>query len=614
VLCVIAAVAMVVGCGGREPQSSAKPEHARNVLLITIDTLRADAVGAYGNHAALTPALDALASQGTLFLHAYATAPITLTSHASILTGLYPPGHGARHNGIAMRADVPTLAERFRQRGVATAAFVSAFPLDRSFGLARGFEEYSDRMPRGTDGRLANERPGRVTVDLATTWLRAHLSGRFFAWVHLFEPHAPYGDPFDGRPARERYADEVAEADRQVRRLLDAVAGARSETLIVVAGDHGEAFGEHGEISHSIFVYDTTLRVPLIVAGSRVPAGVSAQDVSLADIAPTIARVAGLPAFSVVDGLPLPLGSDAASAALPGHDPYSESFAPLLDFGWGSLRTLRSGKWKYIAAPRPELYDVEADPGEEHNLLDAHRAEADRFAAVLDRISGPELPANAAPVDADSRRRLQALGYVSGSSAAAAGRRRDPKDARQLAASIALVTSGELRGAELEKGLQSILLQDPANPQANLRLGYVRIEQRRCRDARPLLERAISGNIPGADAYLGLATCQGASGDVRGALASLERARAREPQNPVVLANIGIALASLHEPQRAVAALNEALTVDPDLHEARFNLALVYARSGDRASARQQAEELLRRLPATAPQRSEVERLIRSVQ
>jgi cytochrome c-type biogenesis protein CcmH/NrfG len=209
---------------------------------------------------------------------------------------------------------------------------------------------------------------------------------------------------------------------------------------------------------------------------------------------------------------------------------------------------------------------------------------------------------------------LQALGDVSGAPKGSPGTRRDPKDARELAASIALVTSGELTGPDLEQALHSILRQDPGNPQANVRLAFVRIQQNRCGEAQRLLRRAIVSNAPGADPYLGLATCQGLRNDVPGALASLEQARAREPQNPVVLANIGIALANMRENDRAAGALRDALAIDPDLHEARFNLALVYARSGNRASAVQEAEELLRRLPPNAPQRPEVERLLRAVQ
>jgi tetratricopeptide (TPR) repeat protein len=247
-------------------------------------------------------------------------------------------------------------------------------------------------------------------------------------------------------------------------------------------------------------------------------------------------------------------------------------------------------------------------------VIDSHRTDADRLADRVARISGPALPSSVASLGDEAKRRLQALGYVSAGRSATQGSGRDPKDARDLARSIALVTSGELAGVELEHALQAILREDPQNPQANLRLAYIRIHQNRCADAKPLLERSIAGNVPGADAYLGLATCAGTRNDVRAALAFLEQARAREPQNPVVLANIGIALASLRENDRAVKALVDALAIDPDLHEGRFNLALVYARSGNRAGAQEQAQELLRRLPPDAPQRAEVERLLRALQ
>jgi Flp pilus assembly protein TadD len=593
------------------PRADRRSRGARNALLITVDTLRADAVGAYGNSAARTPHLDRLARAGLRVDTAYATAPITLTSHASMLTGLYPPGHGARHNGISTRADVPTVAEWLRERAFRTAAFVSAFPLDRSFGLARGFHVYSDRMPRGTDGRPANERPGAVVVDEALAWLEQHRSDRFFVWVHLFEPHAPYGDPSAGGTASERYAAEVTEADRQIGRLIDGLRERRDDTLVVVAGDHGEAFGEHGEVSHSIFVYDTTLRVPLVFGGAATRRGsVLTGAVSLVDIVPTLLRALGVAAMDT-DGTELALGNGSIERA---RGIYSESFAPLVDFGWSSLRSLRLGRWKYIAAPRPELYDLENDPEEERNVIEGQPALAAGLAARVGKISGPELATAAVSADPDARRRLQALGYASGSPrAAAAGARRDPKDARALAATIAAVLSGELRGEALDRGLRSILAEDPDNPQASLRLGYLRLEAGTCGEAETLFARAIAGGIAGADAHLGLATCLGRRGDAAGALRSLEQAKTRERQNPVVLANIGIALAALGEHARAAGALRDALAIDPDLHEARFNLALAYARSGDRAAAEREARALLARLPSNAPQRAEVERLLRTL-
>ena len=610
-----AAVAWIAWSRLRTPpaEPTAAPA-AANLLLITIDTLRADAVGAYGAAGARTPALDGLARGGVLFERAYAAAPITLTSHATLLTGLYPPGHGARHNGIAMRAGVRSLAEAFAAAGARTAAFVSAFPLDRSFGLSRGFELYSDRMPRGADGRLAHERPGRATVDEAIGWINANRDQRFFAWVHLFEPHAPYGNAADGRPVRARYADEVAEADGQVARLLDALGPRREQTAIVAAGDHGEAFGEHGEIAHSLFVYDTTLQVPFIVAAPRVIPRREPAAVSLADLAPTLATLTGLERWDT-DGLDLRLAEAPSGNPAPARWIYAESFAPLVDFGWSSLRSLRRDRWKYIAAPHAELYNLGEDPAEEKNVI-AEQAGGLRaeFASRIETMSGPELPAGTSKLDPDARRRLQALGYASGTrSGAAAAARRDPKDARELAAAIATMLSGELRGEALERAVRAVLAEDPGNPQANVRLAYLRLEAGRCDQAEPLFRRAIAGGLAGADAHLGLATCFGRRGDAANALESLEAARTREPHNPVVLANIGIALGARGEHAGAAAALRDALAIDPDLHEARFNLALSYARAGNRTAAEREAQALLDRLPPNAPQRAEVERLLRTL-
>ena len=582
---------------------------ARNLVIITIDTLRADHVGAYGYKQAHTPTLDRLAHDGVLFTHAYATAPITLTSHASLMTGRYPAGHGARHNGMRIDLKTPTLADAVSAAGLATAAFIAAYPLDRRFGLIKGFQTYADRIPPAKDGRAINERPGREVVDEAIAWLGSHRDGRFFLWVHLFEPHAPYGNPADtrGLSAVQRYDEEVTEADRQAGRLLDALGSRRDQTLIVAAADHGEAFGEHGEIGHSIFVYDTTLRVPLIFAGPGIPAGRTIADrAALVDVAPTIMRMLGVTPFDA-DGIDLRPAFNGA--ALPTRELYAESFAPLLDFGWSPLHTVRSDRWKYIDAPRPELFDVVKDPNEEHDLS---RSEAPTVAALHDRVArraASRLPASA-DIDPDARARLQALGYAAGSGNATSGNHADPKDRKEEAARLAQVTSGELQGQSLERALRAILGSDPDNPQANLRLGYVLLDSNRCREAIPHFRSAIDAHLPAADAHLGLAACQASERQFDAAAATLRNAERVEPDNPVVAGNLGLVLSDGGHPNDAIAPLQRALTIDPDLHQARFGLAIAFARAGRPADAASTAEDLLNRLPLDAPQRGEVERLI----
>jgi choline-sulfatase len=618
--------------GPAPPARGTPPSAPRNVLLITIDTLRADHVGAYGDAGARTPTLDRLARDGIRFDRAYATAPITLTSHASLMTGRYPPGHGARHNGMRLDLKTPTLAEAFATAGYATAAFIAAFPLDRRFGLIKGFQTYGDLMPRDASGHLANDRPGRLVVNDALGWLSTHRQGKFFLWVHLFEPHAPYGDPADGRPAIARYDDDVAEADAQAGRLLDALGDLRAQTLIVAAADHGEAFGEHGEISHSLFAYDTTLRVPLVMAGPGLaPGSREARAVSLVDVAPTIASLAGLGPFDA-DGKVLPT-SDLRPTTSDPRPPtsdlrpptsdlrpptsdlrplYAESFAPLLDFGWSPLRTIRQGDWKYIAAPTPELYDLKSDPGETRNLAAAQPARAAELARQVDAIATSILPPADETPDRETRARLQALGYASGRPGPP-GNRPDPKDRRELAARLAQVASGELQGAALERALREVLHADPGNPQANVRLGYVLLNSDRCTDAIPRFTAAIRAHVPSADAHLGRAACETAAKNVAAAERTLADAQAVEPDNPVVSANLGLLLSDGGQPTAAIPHLQRALTLDPDLHQARFGLALAYARTGHRPEAAKEAQELLRRLPPSAPQRPEVERLLAAV-
>ena len=583
------------------------PAPANSVLLVTIDTLRADHVGAYGATTARTPVLDTLAREGARFDRAWAPTPITLPSHASLLSGRYPPGHGARHNGMAMQA-VPTLATAFKAAGFATAAFVSAFPLDKRFGLTRGFDHYDDRLPRGSDGRPLNERPGAETVSLALAWLQAHGDQRFFLWVHVFEPHAPYGTPGSGAPAQARYADDIAVADRELGRLVAALGARTATTLIVAAGDHGEAFGEHGEIGHSIFVYDTTLRVPLVIRGPGVrPGTVVAGDVSLVDLAPTLTTLAGTP---VLEGDGLSLVPALAGTTLPARPLYAESYAPLLDFGWAGLRAAREGPWKYIAAPRAELYDVARDPGESVNRLAENPDVVARLDGETTRRS-PVEPGASAAMTPDAVARLQSLGYLSGTVRGGSGTARpDPKDRISVASRLATVTSGEVRGDELVATLESVLRDDPPNPQAHLRLGFAHIERGSCAQAEPHLRAALDAGMPSADAGLGLAACFGKAGNLPAAREALLGARRAEPGNPVVAANLGLLELAEGHVAPAIAELRAALAAEPGLLEARFALARALARSGDREGAAAEATTLLGQLPPDAPQRAEVRRLL----
>ena len=348
----------------------AREQPAPSLLLVTLGGLRADHVGTYGATAAQTPTLDGLARRGVVFEHAYAAAPISLTSHATLLTGRYPPRHGARADGVPM-TDVPTIATLLGARGFSTAAFVSSAVLARPSGLARGFSAYGG---------------GTHAVDDAIAWLRTTSPNRFFLWLEV--------EVADAGSAVERYDAGIAAADHEVGRLLDALGPRGQTTWIVTAGDHGEAFGEHDEHAHGAALYDTTLHVPLIIAPvfswiDRLPGGRAgarvAEPVTLADVAATVVPALG---GTIGDADGIDLAPALAGRPLGDRDIYAESFAPLVEHGLPPLRALRSGPWKYIAAPRAELFAVLKDAGERTNLATVEPSTLQVMASRLSSYAG----------------------------------------------------------------------------------------------------------------------------------------------------------------------------------------------------------------------------------
>jgi choline-sulfatase len=504
------------------------------VLLVTVDTLRADRVGAYGDADARTPAMDALAAGGVLFEHAFTPAPVTLPAHTSIMTGLAPPAHGVRGNGaFALGPGTPTLAEALRSRGLASAAFIGGFPLARRFGLARGFDHYDEAMakPAGVSYELA-ERRGDAVVEAARTWLGLH-PGRVFVWVHLFDPHAPYDPPAAFR-GPDAYRGEVAAVDAALGALLTAWNARPEASLVVLAADHGEAFGEHGEESHSLFVYETTLRVPLVVRGPGWPAGRRvATAVGLADIAATVVDAVG-PGGANLPGRSLRRFVEGA----PAEPLYAETLAPRLDFGWSDLRSWRDGRYKYIRAPRPELYDLVADPAEARNVAAAHADVVARMSSDLDRAIGAfgEAESRRAP-DAESAERLRALGYVQGPQAAGSGA--DPKDMVDVALMIARAAGPFRDQAAAAAAYRPIAMRDPGNPLVNLRLADALLRAGRAGDAVPYYRKVIAGRPRTADAFVGLASAHASRGRLDEAREVLVEALAVDPENGQVHYNLG---------------------------------------------------------------------------
>jgi arylsulfatase A-like enzyme/tetratricopeptide (TPR) repeat protein len=388
-----------------------------NLLLITLDTTRADYLGCYGG-SVRTPALDALARRGVLFSHAVTTAPITLPAHASLLTGLYPHHHGARHNGLYRLGDEHhTLTQSLKAAGYATGAVISAFVLDTRFGLGPGFDfyddDFSDVGPHSH--RLDPERKADQATDRAVDWLRANADEPFFLWVHYFDPHAPYDPPapYDRQYPDDPYAGEVAFMDAEIGRLLEALEqlGRTDDTLIIAVGDHGEGLGEHGELAHGYLLYDATVRIPLIMAcGERLGGGTRvAGVVSINDIMPTVLSLLDLP-VTPTDGRDL-------TRAQPAGPVYCESLYSLIEQGWAALFAVFEAQHKYIHGPDPQLFDLSADPRESHDLTDAQPQVAAEMLSRIRDFFGAELERPGAPpateqLDAADVARLESLGYV----------------------------------------------------------------------------------------------------------------------------------------------------------------------------------------------------------
>jgi len=421
-LAIAFAAALSVCCHRQAPGPVQRP----NVLLVTIDTLRADHVGCYGYKTAETPTIDAVARRGVRFETAVAHVPLTGPSHACVLTGKGPLGHGFRNNsGFALPAGVRTAAEDFRQAGYRTAAFVSGFPLDRRFGLNRGFGTYDDYLPRGRDPRRTPyvERFADATTDAVLRWLTPKGNVRpspWFLWVHYYDPHAPYEPPSDlaARFAASPYDGEIASVDRQLARLLQAVDhdGTFGRTIVLITADHGESLGEHGEGTHGLFLYDATLRVPWVMAGPGLPSGrVVKTAARLVDVLPTLLESAGLPLRSDLDGRSLRAAMDGQE--MPDAPAYAESLYSQLELGWAPLFAWRTPRFKFIDAPRPELYDLQKDPSEKANRIGDQAARARDLRQDLRAALSKPIPHATQQVDADTARRLSALGYVSAGAA-----------------------------------------------------------------------------------------------------------------------------------------------------------------------------------------------------
>ena len=560
--------ATTTGCAKAQPADRARP----NVLLVTIDTFRADRVGT-----GIAPAIDRLAASGVRFTSARSAVPLTLPSHATIHTGLLPPVHGVRENGIDVLAPAhATLARLFKEAGYETAAFVGAFVLDHHFGLAQGFDTYDDQIPRdpGATDRLEAERPAVAVVDRALAWLEPRLGRQppgpssqppapFFLWLHLYDPHAPYTPPkeFLDR-VHSAYDGEIAYADAQLARVLDALRahGLIDRTLIVVAGDHGEGLGDHGERTHGMLLYDSTLRVPLIVAAPGHQAAVIEEAVSLVDIAPTLLRTAGIAPPAEMKGRDL-LGVRGATGR--GADLYSETDYPRVA-GWSPLQALTDGRWMTIrAGAATEVYDLRADPREEHDVSAAQTGVGLAMAARADAIHASAAAANPRAISSEAQERLRALGYVASSAS--------PATASTAANPSGLIATWNA----FEDALSALNAHRP--------------------DALPALRRLAIANPDAPVMQTTAARALKDGGHLDAALEAYRAAAKRWPTDPMVLHDLAVAArdaAGAAAGSKAAALRDEAaradqaaLTIAPDTAMAHNGVGLLAIADGKTADA-----------------------------
>ena len=587
-----AVVLVHAACGRGSPASANADLRARsltgsNLLLVTIDTLRADRVGAAYGGVPLTPAIDRIASQGIRFSRAHSHVPLTLPAHASILTGLVPATHGVHNNGGAgLAPHIPTLAERLHGAGYRTGAFVGAFVLDARFGLNRGFDAYDDRVGADTGPitfAFAERTADRVTK-VAGDWIlrgpnpESAISNPqspvpWFAWIHLFDPHAPYRAP--EQRAGNPYDNEVAFTDGQIGGLFDRLraAGQLERTLIVIVADHGEALGDHGEATHGLFAYDATLHIPLIVAGPAIRPQVVDVPVGQADVMPTLLDLLGVALPPQLDGRSLlgPIRGEADAD----RPIYFEALDAYLTRGWAPLTGVIDHGWKYIELPEPELFDLDRDPGEQHNLAAGNPQQAAALRSGLGRWNPPSAAfanARVGPIDPDAAARLRALGYTAG---------QGPRAAR----SVYGVNDDPKRLLALDRQYEQALTLTGA---------------RRYDEAAALLRTAIAARPDFMIAYTNLASVLMESGRAREAVSVLENASSRGMTTVEIRARLGAAYLAAGEPARASAVLQPLASAGEGGLDVVNTLGIALSQLGRRDDARRLFEQLLQRSPRSA--------------
>jgi arylsulfatase A-like enzyme/Tfp pilus assembly protein PilF len=591
-----------------------------NIILITVDTVRADRMGFLGSKLGLTPNLDALARESVVFTHAYSQVPLTAPSHATILSGTYPQFHQVNDFQVPLAPELPYAPAILREHGYRASAFVGAMVLDPHAGFARGFDRGFDTYDAGfhqarvgEDRYHSMERRGGEVVAHALAWLNQHPRGPFFMWLHLYDAHDPYDppEPYKSKYVAAPYDGEIAYVDSAVGKFLSDLRtrGLYDGAVIAVMADHGEALGEHGEDTHGFFLYDETIHVPLMIklpgaasAGKDLPGKKIENRVGLVDVLPTILQAVKIPVPPEVQGesllgMMLPKPAAAESSATPDTSPdratYAETDYPQNTYGWSPLRALRTGKYLYIKAPRQELYDESADPKAEHDLSSASTAVTSTLAGQLDAFRQKTSSSREAPkltVDPEAQAKLAALGYVatySNASKAAKEPGADPKDKIEVANVIhrTYLLIEDHRYQEAVPLLQQLIAKEPDTPLAYAQLGQCFVSLKEYPQAVPVLRKAVElrPDMTLPHFQLGVALLE--TRDIAGAVPELEMVVARVPRWEEAHLLLQMAYAQTDRMPEAIKECERVLEFDPDHYGTNLLLGRVLQLTGKPAAA-----------------------------
>ena len=649
-------ILLFLSCAARETRQ-APTAPPSDIILVTIDTWRADSAGFAGHPRLKTPFLDSLARRGVVFTNAHAHNVVTLPSHVNMLTGLNPYEHGVRENaGYVLDEKVQTLAERLSAAGYATGAFVAAFPLDKRYGLGQGFDLYDDNYGKGRaslDFKM-QERPASAVLQQAGKWWSSVAGRKRFLWVHVYEPHAPYAppEPFASEYRDEPYLGEIAAVDHTLAAHLGPMIG--NDTTVIVTADHGEALGDHGEITHGLFAYEATLKVPLIVVAPSLKARKESAYVRHIDIAPTVLERAGIAADRTLPGQSL-------LQPIARADTYFEALSTSLNRGWAPLTGLIRDNRKFIDLPVAELYDLPNDPSESRNLYGELRRESAAARQALESLKvAPSAHRN---ISAEESARLRSLGYFTGAGGEKPSPANDPKNLVHIDSKmhqiIELYQRGQLRESvavarevvrqqpkmaagkellafvlqesdrvgeaiEVLRGLPStasqvqlaLLLTETGKPAEAMTIiaplaakqpdadvlnayGIALSQSGRNQEAMQQFQRALTIDPNNAPAHQNLGIAALRMNDLRAAEEQLMRALELNPRLPLALNTLGVVYVRKGDPVRAYDAWKRAFELDRRQYDALFNMALISAQRGDQAEARRALEEFVRIAPAS---------------